>query len=218
MKAFEIAAFIQNFMPLVGIVLAIVLGRFSHQRTRFILVFLIASLLVDVLVAEMGVFYLFGRYLGELFFVVIIIAFTWMIYGESNRKRSLLFFGLITLTLHLIIRWTFQPSNTTPNISTVADNIALIALCFRYFYHIYQTEADLKLKSDLTFWITCIVFFYAAGGFFISLMVDFITRNGGEYAYLWIVQSTVSILTYLSFSYLIWLIHKQEKRTLTRIT
>ena len=65
--------------------------------------------------------------------------------------------------------------------------------------------------DNLSFLMVVTTLFYPSAGFFVQLMVEYITRNGGQNAHLWSIQSTVSIITYLGFACIIWKAHLQQR-------
>lgn len=214
MSLSEIFVHIQNFSPAIGILLAVGLKLTNNRKIRYALYFLMASLFVNVSVVYLTFYFIWGRYLGEFFVVFALLTLTTMMYRESNRQTGILYWGIgITLTFWAL-QLVYQPSHSVPKLISVLGPLSYIILCFRYFYYFYQHETS--LISNLSFLMVSITLFYGAGGFFVHLLVEFITRNGGENSHLWIIQSLVCIFTYLGFAYIIWKGHKQLGRTVTK--
>lgn len=211
MEAYQIIGHIQNFSPLLGIILAVGLGLFMTKEIRYALIFLLSSLLVNISIFYFHAIYVGGRYLAELFVLLILLSLVWTMYQESKKQKSLLVWGIMLSSLYWGSQLALQPSNSTPSVSSVLGPLSIIILCFRYFYYFYQRE--INITENISFLMICITFFYAAGGFFTKLSIEFIKANGGQFAYLWFIQSSVSIITYLAFAWLIWWVHQEIKPT-----
>jgi hypothetical protein len=211
MNFYEISTLLQGYLPLAALVLTLVLGQWRSSRLRFALIFLIASYLINSSAYVFGIYYYAGRFIGEYFDMTLILALSWMYHKDSPNKSFLTFGGLLLLS-YCLIRLTLQPSNTSPNISSVTGNIVVIILCFRYLYVLIQSEVEIGIDQNILFSHTIIVLFYEAGGFFCQLLIEYINFNNGERSYLYFIQVWVAIITYLAFSYLIgreYFLHKK---------
>ena len=211
MEVIQIIGHIQNFTPLLGIILAVGLGLFMNKEIRYALIFLLSSLLVNIGIVYYQILYIGGRFLPELFVLVILLALNWVMHYESKKQKSLLVWGITLSTLYWGSQLALQPFNSLPSVSSVLGELSIIILCFRYFYYFYLRE--INITENISFLMICITFFYAAGGFFTKLSIEFIKANGGQFAYLWFIQSSVSIITYLAFAWLIWWVHQEIKST-----
>ena len=139
-----------------------------------------------------------------------------MLYKQS-QKKSFLAFGIALLLGYIAIRLIFQPANDVPNISSVAGNLAIMLLCFKYFYYLIQSETEIGVHQNIVFSNTVIVFFYETGGFFTFLVIEYIRANNGERDYLYTIQNWISIISYLAFTYLITKQYLLQKKTLSRV-
>jgi hypothetical protein len=212
----DISALLQVYLPLLPLVLAILLGQWRSARLHFSLVFLLASLLINISFNVFKVYYILGRDLSELFDILLIVSLGFMFYKQS-QKKSFLAIGLVLLLAYITIRLIFQPSSEPPNISSVAGNMAIMLLCFKYFYFLIQSETEIGIHQNIVFSNTVIVFFYATGGFFTFLLIEYIRANNGERYYLYSIQSWISIISYLAFTYLITKQYLLQKKTLSRV-
>lgn len=210
MTLLDIVTHVQNFGPLLGIFLAFRLKREELKKLRYGLLFLTVSLLINVLVYQLNVYFILGRAISEYFYLTILLSMAWMMYKESNEKKALLVWGLVTASIYMTSQVLYTSPYSSQRIITAIGPLSFVVLSFRYFYYFYQTEFN--ISKNPTFIMVAITLFYGAGSFFSALTIEYINRNNGEFAYLWMIQGTVAISSYLAFACVIWLYHRKNQQ------
>ena len=85
---FKLSSLLQVYLPLLPLVLAILLGQLRRARLHFSLI-LCASLLINISVALFELYFIAGRYLGELFDILVIASLSWyMLYKLVGARKS----------------------------------------------------------------------------------------------------------------------------------
>ena len=204
MDIFTISTYTQVHAPLIAILIALFTRTVTAKKTRHVLVFLILSYLINVSVVHFQVYFLAGRYLGEIFDITMILLLTHLFYYNSQKNKRLLFIGMFLLLIYLVIRWTFQPNYSVPNISSFAGGLCIITYCLSFLYYLIQSEKELHFTDPISFGFTLIILLYETGGFFTSLLIQYITSNGGENASLYTIRNVISIVSYVAFAWMIW--------------
>lgn len=198
-------------MPMLGVLLAFVLRVYWKEPAKFIFIYLLSSFILNILVGQFQIFFIFGRFILSLYDLCELALWSWMFYEFSDRIKTFKKIGIILFLTILAIQFIFDQPGIIPSNTRTAPEIAIISMCFIYFFHVYKKEEELKTTSALRFLTVCVLFILTAGGFFVSIMTSFIINSDGENADLWVIQDAISIFSYLAFTFIIWKTRKYKQ-------
>lgn len=204
MEVFDILSKVQNYAPVLGVLLALGLKVYWKEPAKYIFIYLLSSLILNILVGQFQIVFIFGRFILSLYDLFKLALWSWMFYEFSKGKKTFKYIGYFLLSTVLAIQLLFEQPGIIPSSTGTVAEIAIIMLCFIYFFHVYQKEEELKTKSALRFFTVCVLFILTAGGFFVSIMTGFIIKSGGANANLWFIQDAISIFSYVAFTFIIW--------------
>ena len=187
---------IQNFAPLPALLLLAVFWKTSYKDNIYIGLYLLASLVVNVLAGKFQVQFILGYFVQSYFGLFTIVLFAKMFRDFTGSKQPLLIgaLGVIVYLSSLI----FIDQHGLPKTSATVSFAWTLIFCLYYFFQLYKKEEELFIEKDLRFITVSALFMYSAGATFTFLMLDQIANT--TWSYLYAIHNILSIISMAIFA------------------
>jgi hypothetical protein len=126
-----------------------------------------------------------------------------------KRKNIGIYIGVIGALVGYLNYFFIQSPRIFNNYFLIGESIIVVGMCLYSFYCMLQMDDDMKLRSNIHFWITAIFLFFWTVTFLFWGLYDFLVENiGVSVNLLHLFLLIVNVVTYISFG-LVFIIFKK---------
>lgn len=184
---------------------AIILGLlFKIQKDkvlRYAFLYVLASFLGDFLVLISYQHTSYAYYLGYIWTILHPISVGMFFIAAMGYKSKYAFLILLGFTILMLALDSF---GTNTSITANVTNILCLGFALKYFHYLYQSEQELFIEKNITFWIACTFFFVHAGKIFSTLLAGQIATTIESYDD-WLLHNILNLLSnlFIGFAFLV---------------
>lgn len=187
-----------------AILLGLLFKIYKDRVLRFALLYVFGSFYGDLVDFIAYYFQIHLPFLKEIWDVLHLFS-VGMYFLALTKRKNLKKKGALLALVAIFLLWA-EYIIGSDGISKNLTNLICLGFAFNYFYYLYETESELFIEKNISFWLACAFFFIHAAQLFSTLLSNQIATTMDTYAD-WAIFMIFNLLNNLFIGFAFYRFH-----------